>query len=201
MRKRIWFVALMAGLLLMLVYRTYFNHQPVSMEGWYEGQDITEGSDPMPFDASRYTPASYPERDEQGNLPSDIYRIYIDAAARGDFEQRVLTEASHALFATRQPSREQLRNSVISYRECGGGEELALHNLAAMRFPPDQRLCPPVLFRREQGLWRLSFADMHDHIGLNQRNQWHFLKGEPPLEYVFAFAGWRFDDGGYPLIP
>ena len=171
------------------------------METWYEGQDITEGSDPMPFDASRYTPAAYPERDEQGNLPSDVYRIYVDAAAAGRFELEVLTEASQSMFATRLPSVEQLRNSVVSYRECSGGEELALYDTAVLRYPPDLRLCPPMLFRRERGLWRLNFADMHDAIGHNQRNQWHFMKGKPPAEYAFAFAGWRFDNSGFPEIP
>lgn len=201
MHKRVWFVAMMAGFLLLLVYRIYFTDRPVSMETWYEGQDITEGSDPMPFDASRYTPAAYPERDEQGNLPSDVYRIYIDAAARGRFELELLTEASHSLFATRLPSAEQLRNSVISYRECAGAEELAIYDLAVLRFASDLRLCPPILFRRERGLWRLNFADMHDHIGHNLRNQWHFIKEKPPVEYAFAFAGWRFDSDGFPQVP
>jgi hypothetical protein len=192
---------LAGAVLLIILYRINFSDGPVRMETWYQGQDITEGSDPLPFDAGGHSPASYPERDEQGNLPSDIYRIYIDEAARGVLEQGVLTEASQTLFDNRLPSREQLRNSVVSYRECSGADELALHQLAVMRFPPDLRRCPPILFRRERGLWRLSFADMHDHIGHNQRNQWHFLAAKPPAEYAFAFAGWRFDSGGYPVIP
>lgn len=201
MRNRFWIIAMFAGVLLVVVIRAYFSDQPVSMETWYEGQDITEGSDPMPFDASRYTPAVYPERDELGNLPSDVYRVYIDAAAEGRFELELLTEASHLLFSSRLPSREQLRNSVVSYRECSGGEELAIYDLAVLRYPPDLRLCPPMLFRRERGLWRLNFADMHDHISHNQRNQWLFKKGKPPAEYAFAFAGWRFDNNGFPQIP
>ncbi len=201
MGKRIWLIGVMGGLVLLVAYRAYFTDQPMGVENWYEGQDITEGTDPMPFDASRYTPATYPERDEQGNLPSDIYRFYIDAAARGEFDQTLLSEGSRAMFATRLPSQEQLRNSVISYRECSGGEELALYELAVLRYPPDLRLCPPILFRREMGLWRLGFADMHDFIGHNQSNQWHFLKGKPPAEYAFAFAGWRFEDSGFPLVP
>ncbi len=201
MRNRVWIIAMFAGILLVVVIRTYLSDQPVSMETWYEGQDITEGSDPLPFDASRYTPAAYPERDEQGNLPSDVYRVYIDAAAAGRFELDVLTEASQSMFATRLPSKEQLRNSVISYRECSGGEELAIYDLAVLRYPPDLRLCPPILFRRERGVWRLSFADMRDYVGHNQRNQWHFRQEKPPAEYAFAFAGWRFDDGGFPQIP
>ncbi len=201
MQKRVWFVAIMAGLLLTLAYRVYFTDRPVSMDNWYQGQDITEGPDPMPFDASRQSPASYPQRDELGNLPSDVYRLYIDAASAGRFDETLLTDASRAMLASRQPSREQLRNSVISYRECSGGDELALYDLAVLRYPPDMRRCEPILLRREMGLWRLDFQGMGQAIGFNQRNQWHFRQGGSPAEYAFAFAGWRFDDNGYPLIP
>lgn len=201
MKKRIWLIAAMSALLLVVGYQAFFTDQPMGMKNWYQGQDITEGSDPMPFDASRYTAASTPERDEQGNLPSDIYRLYVDAAARGELDQALLTEDSRAVFAARPPLREELRDSVVSYRECSGGEELALNDLAVLRYPPDLPRCPPLLFRLEMGLWRIGLADMRDFIGRDQHNRWLFKKGKPPVEYAFAFAGWRFDSSGSPQIP
>jgi hypothetical protein len=201
MKNRIWMVAILLAVSFGVIYQVYFTDRPVTMDTWYEGQDITEGSDPMPFDASGQTAARYPERDELGNLPSDVYRLYIDAASRERFELALLTDLSRAQFASRQPSRQQLRNSVVSYRECSGAEELALYDLAVVRYPPHLRRCEPLLFRREQGLWRVDFHAMGESIGFNQDNQWHFRQGGSPAEYAFAFAGWRFDDNGYPLIP
>jgi hypothetical protein len=139
--------------------------------------------------------------DEQGNLPSDIYRLYIEAAAGGELDRHLLTEDSRALFAARPPLREALRDSVVSFRECSGGEEFAVNDLAVLRYPPDLPRCPPLLFRREKGLWRVGLADMREFIDRDQRSQWLFNKGKPPAEYAFAFAGWRFDSSGFPQIP
>jgi hypothetical protein len=198
---RLFFVAVMAALLLTLVYRGYIGHQPLTGHTWYQGQDITEGTDPMPFDASNAIPAGYPEPDDNGDLPSDVYRAYIAAAAAGRFDESLLSDSSRAFFETRRPSVEQLGNSVASYEMCHGAEELANYNLAVLRYAPDQRRCPPITFRREFGHWRIDFNVMHHAIALNQRNQWHFKGGRPPAEYAFAFSAWRFDDNGYPIIP
>ncbi|MEJ2455092.1 MAG: hypothetical protein P8103_13175 [Candidatus Thiodiazotropha sp.] len=198
---RLFFFAVMAALLLTLVYRSYVSHQPLTAHTWYKGQDITEGTDPMPFDARNANPAGYPERDEGGDLPSDVYRAYIAAAAAGRFDESLLSDSSRALFETRRPSLEQLTNSVASYEACHDVEELADYNLAVMRYAPDQRHCPPITLRREAGHWRIDFSTMHHAVGLNQSNQWHFRSGRPPAEYAFAFSAWRFDDNGYPIIP
>ncbi len=201
MQMRVFFVAVMAALLLTLVYRTYVSHQPLTARTWYQGQDITEGSDPMPFDASHAQSAGYPERDDGGNLPSDVYRDYIAAAAAGRFDESLLSDASRALFETRRPSLEQLRNSVAGYEACHDLEELANYDLAVLRYAPDQRQCPPITLRREFGHWRIDFSTLQHAISLNLRNQWHFKDGHPPSEYAFAFTGWRFDANGYPILP
>ena len=201
MRNRIWFVAAMAALLLTLAYRIQFTDDPLTMETWYRGQDITEGDEPMPFAAEQTARAAFPERDEAGDLPSDVYRDYLAAAAAGVFDTSRSTRDSQAFFRGRRVSAQQLANSVAGESACRGGEELATYDRAVLRYPPDLRLCPPLLFRRESGRWRLDFIGMHDAIGHNQRNQWHFLAGQPPAEYAFAFNGWRFDSNGYPRIP
>ncbi len=199
--KRGWFVAivLMAALLL-IAYRILFTDQVVPVQPWYEGQDITEGDDPLPFNAQSGSRLVYPQRDAFGALPSDVYRDYIDSASRDYFDLGLLTDSSQALFVNAGPSREQLRNSVAVYRECEGPEEGANGDFAVLLFPPTERLCDPVLFKREQGLWKIDLASMREEIGHNHHNQWHFSRVEPPADYAFAFEGWQFDAKGYPVL-
>jgi hypothetical protein len=199
--KRGWSVALvLMAALLLVAYRILFTEQAVNIQPWYEGQDITEGDDPLPFNAQSGNRLVYPQRDDYAALPSDVYRDYIDSASRDYFDLSLLTDSSQALFVSVKPSREQLRNSVAGYRECQGAEEGANGDFAVLRYPPAQRLCDPILFRREQGLWKIDMASMREEIGHNHHNQWHFNRGKPPAVYAFAFEGWQFDAKGYPKL-
>ena len=127
-----------------------------------------------------------------------MYAIRSYYAASDYFELSLLTDESQMLFASQKPSAEQLRNSVALYRECTGMEEGAAGELAVLRYPADQRLCDPVMLRWENGRWRIDFAVMRQAIQHNHRNQWHFITGQPPKGYEFAFQGWSFDTAGYP---
>jgi hypothetical protein len=197
-RGRFVALVLMAALLL-VGYRVFFTDQAVPVQPWYVGQDITEGDDPIPFNAQSGSGANYPERDDYDALPSDVYRYYIDSARRNYFDLSLLTAASQAMFVDRKPSQEQLRNSVAGYEECRHSEEVGEGELAVIRFPPAQRLCDPVFFKLEQGLWKIDFATMRDELGHNHQNFWYFRQGVPATIYGFAFAGWEFDSKGFPL--
>ncbi|MCU7828836.1 MAG: hypothetical protein KZQ85_07180 [Candidatus Thiodiazotropha sp. (ex Myrtea sp. 'scaly one' KF741663)] len=200
MDKRVLVALVLMAALLLVAYRIYFTEDTVVVQPWYEGQDITEGDAPIPFNAQLRGKLVYPERDDNGELPSDVYRVYIESAATDYFELTLLTAASQALFENHHPSIEQLRNSVATYRECSGAEEGADGDFAILRYRPELRLCHPLFFKREQGLWRLDFANMRDAIQHNHRNYWHFSNGVPPATYAFAFEGWSFDSNGYPII-
>jgi hypothetical protein len=199
MDKRYFVPLIMLAAMLMLAYRMLFTDAGVEIRPWYQGQDITEPNVPIPFNARQPGTMAYPQRDDSGDLPSDVYRAYIESAAANYFELALLTDESQMMFASQQPSVEQLRNSVALYHECTGMEEGAEGDLAVLRYPADQRLCDPVLMRRETGHWRIDFVAMRQAIQHNHRNQWHFITGQPPEGYQFAFQGWSFDAAGYPI--
>ncbi|MCU7842498.1 MAG: hypothetical protein KZQ93_01515 [Candidatus Thiodiazotropha sp. (ex Monitilora ramsayi)] len=199
MRRRGFVALVLMAALLLVAYRIYFTDQVVVIQPWYEGQDITEGDGPVPFNVRSGIRLKYPERDDNEDLPSDVYRRYIESARQDYFDLSLLTLSSQAMFENSAPSGEQLRNSVATYQECIGTEEVADGDFAVLRFPPALRLCHPLFFKREQGLWRLDFATMRDAISHNHRNYWHFSQGEAPAVYAFAFAGWSFDSNGYPI--
>ncbi len=193
------FVALiLSAALLSVIYRIYFTDDALPIQPWYVGQDITEGDAPIPFNAQSGGHLTLPERDDYAALPSDVYRDYVAAAARDYFDLSLLTASSQALFIERKPSSEQLRNTVAGYQACHGSEERADGDYAVLIYPAAERLCDPVLFKREQGLWKIDLAVMGEELGHNHANQWHFNRATPPLNYAFAFKHWVFDNKGYP---
>jgi hypothetical protein len=199
MMQRGRFVALiLSAALLSVAYRIYFTDDEVPIHSWYDGQDITEGDDPIPFNAQSGSHLISPQRDEYGALPSEVYRDYTAAAARDYFDLSLLTASSRAMFLEGKPSQEQLRNTAAAFKACGDAEEGADGDYAVLLYPPAERLCDPVLFKREQGLWKIDLAAMREEIGHNHANQWHFSRATPPLDYAFAFRDWLFDANGYP---
>ncbi|OQX04985.1 MAG: hypothetical protein BWK76_28040 [Desulfobulbaceae bacterium A2] len=71
-------------------------------------------------------------------------------------------------------------------------------NRAVIRFPAEQRTLPPYFLENNGNGWELDFAAMSDLIQMNHTNMWHFVFRDHP--YMFAFADWRFDSNGYPVL-
>jgi len=64
--------------------------------------------------------------------------------------------------------------------------------------PVSERKCPPYLFVREQGQWRLDLAAMYRAFRMNQSNQWRLLL-DASSPYWFAFEDWELSEKGFPV--
>jgi len=68
---------------------------------------------------------------------------------------------------------------------------------AVIRYPVMQREQSPFLLVRGDEGWMFDFATMNRVIGMNHKNQWHFLKQDHP--YMFGFKDLHFDKNGFPF--
>lgn len=95
----------------------------------------------------------------------------------------------------------QMTNVARTYRSCTpeGVRIGASGGLAVIRYPASQRQCAPWFFRRSASGWTLDLTMMQKAIRFGRSNAWRFdMSASHP--YGFAFADWRFDRNGFPLV-
>ena len=77
-------------------------------------------------------------------------------------------------------------------------EKIIIHDSrAVIRYPVMQRALSPFLLIRSDEGWMFDFATMNRVIGMNHKNQWHFLHQNHP--YMFGFMDLHFDNNGFPF--
>ncbi|MDX1571896.1 MAG: hypothetical protein R3200_15550 [Xanthomonadales bacterium] len=93
----------------------------------------------------------------------------------------------------------QMDTVVESYRSCSGETRFSADGRrAVIRYPVATRHCAPWFLVRGTPGWLLDLATMHQVIGFGRNNAWR-LAGDAG-DYAFAFADWRFDRHGFPVV-
>lgn len=94
----------------------------------------------------------------------------------------------------------QMDNVARSMRSCTNHETVysADHRHAVIRYPPDERGCPPYFFAITNGAWTLDLVSMQKLVRFGRSNAWR-LGQRRGHTYSFAFRDWRFDSHGFPV--
>jgi hypothetical protein len=107
------------------------------------------------------------------------------------------TPQTRSFFSKWTVTDAQFDNVLHKLRTSSPEKIITMDNLAVIRYPVDERQLSPFLLVRGAWGWMFDFAAMHRVIGINHKNQWHFLSIDHP--YMFAFTDWQFDTNGFPF--
>jgi hypothetical protein len=114
---------------------------------------------------------------------------------RADLE--LYTPQTRSFFSKWTVTDAQFDNVLHKLRTSSPEKIITMDNLAVIRYPVQQRQQSPFLLVHGAQGWMFDFAAMHRLIGINHKNQWHFLSTEHP--YMFGFTDWQFDSNGFPF--
>lgn len=119
--------------------------------------------------------------------------------ARPDLD--LYTSDTRAVMSQWVTTPAQMENLYKTYSKCTPEPARIDENgrYAVVRYAPDQRLCSPWFFRREDNRWRLDLATPQRAIRFGRNNAWRFVAPVP--EYAFAFDDWAFDRSGDAFRP
>ncbi len=142
--------------------------------------------------------ASAPDAWRPGKTPEESLAVYIRLLRQKikDPDLALYTPATRKFLARWVVTDAQQDNELHILEGAKIDRVVIAGNLAAIRFPIQERMLPPYFLERTEVGWAFDFSGMSAYIQMNARNMWHFVKQDHP--YMFAFSDWRFDANGYP---
>ena len=138
----------------------------------------------------------------RGDEPAAVVQAYLDAmsARNANPNSAIFSNATREMLAKWVVTPAQMDNIARTYRDCHAEAPQIEADRAVIRYAPAERACAPWFLIKEDGDWRLDLTMMQGSIRFGRNNAWHFTPGAVH-PYRFAFADWRFDANGFPLIP
>ncbi len=157
--------------------------------------------------------------------PGDVLEKYIQS--RRDHNNNpnldIFSSATRTFFQKWTVTPIQMDNEVRFFSRCYEPQTLFSNaqDFAVILYPIAQRKCSPYFFKKEEGSWKLDFANMNKIIRFNHEMKWHLIlkwhknmgkqkyaqltqEGLLPSEvktlltpYLFAFSKYTYDTNGY----
>jgi len=136
-----------------------------------------------------------------GDTPQQAVESYLAAmrARNGSPDLELYSRDTRRMLRDWVMTPAQMDAVAAAYRRCPKGAPALDErgDRAVIRYPVEARACAPWFLVREDGLWRLDFANAQRVLRFGGGNAWHFATGQRH-PYAFAFADWSLDRHGYP---
>jgi uncharacterized protein len=135
--------------------------------------------------------------------PEATVTAYLDAMARrnGRPDLGIYSGDTQAMLRSWTVTPAQMDDVARSYSKCRDAETRYSDggDLAVIRYAAGDRQCAPWFLRRQATRWVLDLTTSQQAVRFNHRNQWRFADPDGHA-YAFAFADWRFDRHGFPVV-